>query len=462
MPRQIAFLVFVVFVMGLIALSRERNTRTSKALWIPIIWFFIGASRNISEWFGRGTGAVGSPDQYLDGSPIDRMILIVFLVAGMAVLFSRGQRFQAVFQENKLLIFFFTYCLFSILWSDFPFVAFKRWSKGFGNLLMVFIVLTELDPVAAVKRFLSWTGFVLIPFSVLLIKYYPEFGRGYDRFSGEVRYLGAVGDKNGLGYDCLVMGLGALWCFLGALGEKEDRFRRLLAYGTLLTITFWLFHLAHSATSLTCFLLGAGVMLVLKFFCKGQPARVHLFVGTSVFVGLFAFVFLDAYSYLVNALGRETNLTGRTDIWADLLHMNFNPVVGTGFETFFLGNRLDFLWSKYWWHPQEAHNGYLETYLTLGWIGLGLLVLLILFGYRNILARYRQDPHSSMIRLAFLGAALFYNITESAFKVMHPVWIVFLLSIAVVPKASAQQEELPLASDEDGVAEIREAEVRIA
>ena len=33
--------------------------------------------------------------------------------------------------------------------------------------------------------------------------------------------------------------------------------------------------------------------------------------------------------------------------------------------------------------------------------------------------------------LAFLVVALAYNLTEAAFKMMHPVWIAFLLAVAV-------------------------------
>ena len=68
--------------------------------------------------------------------------------------------------------------LVSLLWSDFPDVAFKRWTKALGDLVMVLVVLSDREPISAVKRLFSRTEFLLIPLSVLLIKYYPTLGRG--------------------------------------------------------------------------------------------------------------------------------------------------------------------------------------------------------------------------------------------------------------------------------------------
>src|SRR5258708_23523991 len=103
--------------------------------------------------------------------------------------------------------------------------------------------------------------------------------------------------------------------------------------------------------------------------------------------------------------------------------MDVNPWLGTGFESFWLGQRAEYLWNKYSFHPNQAHNGYIETYINLGWIGVGLLISLVVSGYRNILRMDREEETVGSLRLAFFLVALVYNITEAAFKVMHPVWI---------------------------------------
>ena len=439
MPPSLATLLFVVGIAGLFLLDRDRDARTSPALWLPVVWLALGGSRNVSQWFGAPL-LTNSPDDYLDGSPLDRAILTGLIVFGVMVLVARGRRSEEVLRRNAPLLVFFVYCAVSAVWSDFPFVALKRWTKALGNVVMILVVLTDPDPNASVKKFFSRTAFLLIPSSVLLIKYYPQLSRYYDKWEGTAYYLGVSSDKNMLGGICLVMGLGILWRFIDVLRETVHRGRRCLVYGTVLAMNLWLLQLANSATSLGCFMLGATLIGILSLFRRERPQIVHLMVGGIAVVGLVVYLYPDAFAFLVGSMGRNATLTGRTDLWSDLLRMDTNPLFGAGFESFFLGDRLEFLWSKYWWHPNEAHNGYLETYLTLGVVGLCLLAWMMIAGYRNALNNYRRDPRYGSLRLTFLVVAAIYNTTEAAFKVMHPVWIFFLLAVTAVPELARQED----------------------
>ena len=75
--------------------------------------------------------------------------------------------------------------LLAILWSDFQFVAFKRWIKILGHPIMALVVLTDPDPIEALRRLFKRAAFVLVPMSILFIKYFPEYGRGFDQWTGE-------------------------------------------------------------------------------------------------------------------------------------------------------------------------------------------------------------------------------------------------------------------------------------
>ena len=105
---------------------------------------------------------------------------------------------SAFLNANGPILIYFLFCLMSIVWSDFPGVAFKRWTKAIGDVLMILIVVTDEQPVAALRRLFSRTGFLLIPLSLLLIKYYPSLGRGYDSWSGEQLFTGVTTNKNSL------------------------------------------------------------------------------------------------------------------------------------------------------------------------------------------------------------------------------------------------------------------------
>src|SRR5437016_8458886 len=206
-----ATVLYALGILGLFLLDRDRNSRVSPALWIPVAWLSIAASRMLSDWLTWGAkSGMQSPDEYLEGSPVDQLFLSMLLGAGLVVLVARGQRTGTFLRLNGPILLFFLYAAVSVLWSDYPDVAFKRWVKAIGNVVMVLVVLTDPDPSAAVKRLLGRAGFLLIPLSVLLIKYYPELGVGYGPW-GTQNYMGVATGKNGLGYICLIFGLGYLW-----------------------------------------------------------------------------------------------------------------------------------------------------------------------------------------------------------------------------------------------------------
>jgi len=117
-----------------------------------------------------------------------------------------------------------------------------------------------------------------------------------------------------------------------------------------------------------------------------------------------------------------------------------DPLFGAGFESFWLGERLEKFWRIYWWHPNQAHNGYLEVFLNLGWTGVALLGFVMVWGYRNVIGTLRRDPEAGGLRLAYFVVAAVYNLTEAAFKGFHLVWIVCLLAITVVPEPSSRED----------------------
>lgn len=437
MPPQLALLLFFIGTLGLFYLDRERESRVSPALWLPVFWLALGGSRNVSLWLGMGSPADAMSAQ-LDGSPLDRAVLSAAIAIGIGVLMTRADRVGQVLKGNAPLLLFFAYCLLSVIWSDYPFVTLKRWSKALGNVTMVLIVLTDPDVSTAVKKLISRTAFILMPASVLFIRYYPYLGRYYDQFEGKVFYSGVTADKNQLGCICMILGIGLLSVLIDQLRNPVDRRRHVLAQGIVFAITVVLLFITDSSTSLACFLLGGGVMAFIGY-TRPKPALVHVLVLSIATVSSAAFLLKDFFAVVAGSLGRDTTLTGRTELWDTLLQMDFNRLVGAGFESFFLGDRLDFLWKKYWWRPTEAHNGYIETYLTLGGIGLALLALLMLAGYLNAMRVYKADKTGGALRLSWLMVSPVYNITEAAFKVMNPMWILFLLASTRFPVAQAQE-----------------------
>jgi exopolysaccharide production protein ExoQ len=430
----LAFLLCILGTAGLFYLEHDRSAGNAKALWLPVMWLWIVGSRPVSAWlaiwFGIGTAAGQGLDAQLDGSPMDAIVFMVLTTAALVVL-SRRKRAASLVKSSAPLLLFFLYTLLSCSWSPFPDVAFKRWIKDVGDLAMIIVIATDPEPIAALRRVFSRVGFVLLPASILLIRY-TALGRAYDPSGGPMN-TGVTTNKNTLGLITFTISLGALWSLLSLLRSKRSRSRKrqLVARATLLAFGIAVLQQAHSATSIACFVLGAFLILATNLaFFRRRPVAVHALVVTILLLGGIS-MFFGGEATVADALGRDPSLSSRTDIWKAAIPICPNPLIGAGFESFWngYGKFVTEGLSMYERGLNSAHDGYIEVYLNLGWIGVGFTVVLLISGYRRSCAAFRRNPEVGSLMLAFVATAAIYSITEAGFRILTPTWLFLLLAI---------------------------------
>lgn len=435
MPQQLAAVIFSIGIAGLFFLDRDKRVRVSAALWIPTLWFFFCLSRPASQWLGTTPPPADLASVYLEGSPIDRALYMGLELAAIIVVIARWRRVGSILVKNWPICLFFLFAALSITWSDYPLVTLKHWIKGIGDLMMVLIVLSELDVSDAIKRVFTRLAFVLVPVSVLFLKYYLQLGRVLN-LSWQMEPVGVSTQKNGLGELCDFLGLVLLWRLRSAYNDREDphRKRRLMALSAVLAMIVYLLWTCNSMTSICTLSMASAIMfLSIRPAFRRKPALVH-FLVLALFCGAVYALFFQSSGTLLSDLGRNPTLTGRTEIWHAALAVRNNGLVGAGYESFWLGSRLQDMWRAIpGLHVNEVHNGYIEIFLTLGWVGITLLAVLIGTGYRNVITECRRQPEVASLRLAFLFAPVTNALTEAAFRIMGPPWIAFVLAIIAVP-----------------------------
>jgi len=453
LPPSIATVLTVAFIAWLFRRDIRESPDISGALWLPLLWLVLICSRSFSAWlniFGLPVSGAASVEE---GSPLDACFYLVLATAGFCVLAKRQVCLSEIVRNNGWLIAFLLYCFISIAWSDFPLVAFKRWIKIVGHPIMALIVLTELNPEEAMTALMKRCAYVVVLVSILFIKFYPELGRGYDPWSGMQMTSGITDNKNMLGADCLILGFFFFWYLLQIWQAERSNWRRnelRLIVGFLIGI-WWLFSRAHSATSFLCLIVG---ILVLMFI--GIRSINKNFIGTYMLAALVllaaAELAFGISGHLSESLGRGSELSGRTVLWTRLLELHTNPILGTGFESFWLGDRPKRLEGIFYFIPNEAHNGYLEIYLTLGLIGVFLVIGLFVATFWKLRLELFRNFQWGRYGLGLLAAVVLYNWTEAGFGTYNPIWFAFYLIAINYPRTdlTTAQSTVGVAAPEEG------------
>ncbi|HEY7292606.1 MAG TPA: O-antigen ligase family protein [Vicinamibacterales bacterium] len=425
-----------VGVLSILALDIRSEPRVSGAIWIPLIWILLLASRPLSRWLNPADSTLGEGVE--DGSPIDRNMLSLLMVMAAVVLASRKIQWVEWCRRNVWLVVLLAYCGLSVLWSDFPAIALKRWTRAIGAIMMILVVLSEKDPVAGIATLVRRCSYVLVPVSILLIKYYRTSGVAYDGWTGAEMLVGAATDKNGLGRLCLVTGLFAIWEIITGKHNQHihhDWMNKVVRLA-ILSATLWLLMMADSATSLVSTIIGSSVIIALGLPIIRRNAR-HLGIVVLSVVGVATALTMSfgLLEHTAGGLGRNMTFTDRTFVWQDLLAMQTPPLLGVGYDSFWLGDRLDkFVTTR---KVTSAHDGYLEVYIELGFIGLALFAALLFSTFWRAKKSLLSSFDYGRLRVAILTVFLLYNVTESGYKATTFIFFVLLLVAIEVPGLGA-------------------------
>lgn len=296
------------------------------------------------------------------------------------------------------------------------------------------LVFTTLAGVALASRW-SWKSLteivagtlaVLAVMSFLLGALLPDMGRMQEIFPGAWRGLWL--EKNGLGHVMVQTTI-----FLLAAGIMVPE-RRKLWFG-LAAVSMALVILSTSKTALLVLLLSLGAMGFVAVV-KSGPLRavVATWLAVVVVIGVGLLIATET-DLVLELLGKDATLTGRTEIWSGIMEqMSDHPWRGFGYGAVWddpgftgpkawIGHQAHFL-------PANAHSGWLEIYIALGLGGVILFALwLVQIWAQSLWAAYASP--GGWLALPMMISYTITMMSESIAMNWHELRWVIVVAVAL-------------------------------
>lgn len=308
---------------------------------------------------------------YADGSIVNQAIWLGIYLITFCLVAVRWKRFIRVATADKLLLLLLAIAVLSIVWSVEPKVTLRREIGLLGSTFFAMYLATRYSP-GELLRLLGWTLSIGALLSLVSGIVLPSYG-----IAG-ASWRGIYIHKNAMGR---LMAMGAIILLL--LTFSNRKYRWLTGIGVGLSVGLLL--LSQSKGALVVFI-SLLALLPLYNALRWNYTIVVPFSIVVIILSAIGLTWLVSESEtILGALGKDATLTGRTDIWAAAVDMiNQRPILGYGYGAFWLG--LESEYSAYVWHyanweVPNAHNGFIDLTLDLGYLGISVFLIGFLMNY---------------------------------------------------------------------------------
>lgn len=321
--------------------------------------------------------------------------------------------------RHPFLIAFLVMTWASTIWSVEPGVTIWR-SLTFIGAAAVGVYVGERFTSRDIATIVASVGAIGAAASLVAIVVVPKIAK---TTSGTLpEWSGVYVNRNILG---LVLALGILASAF--LLTFVNRRARIPIGGTIVVETLLLWKTGNRTGPMA--LAGAlGVSIVVYAIRRWGKGKLQAFWASVLSLGTLL-IGLGAVEWqwgrIVSVAGRTITLSHRTVIWAvDRAFIAAHPWTGWGFEAIWT-NRLSVAEAVrvYGRFPYEAHSGYYEVAIGVGWVGLVLLGLFLAVTlYRAFVYAWRGRDVLSLWPLAVVFFILAANFTESLFVSSEAFW----------------------------------------
>jgi exopolysaccharide production protein ExoQ len=350
-----------------------------------------------------------------NAAPLSPIQIVVGLCFWFLAILQMAPSYKVIFRaclKYRALTIFMGYALVSSLWSSDVIDSMRK--AAFLSVLIFFgYFLAEKYRPEEQMRLIFAVGCLIVLGSYLMVAMLPS--RGLDN---QGHWTGLFGHKNALGVYLSIYLMSFFFM------SRRMTLSRLLGFGVVL-LGILAVYLSQSRTGwVTCAFLIAYVCLsrILKKF-KSMDFPAILFAFLSL-IGIFGWIVFENFSSLMRLLGKDTSLTGRTEIWREAIWaINRRLFFGYGYSGFWNGltpesNAVNVQISSAL-NGQEfnhAHNAFLTITLQVGIVGMAVLGIAFLAALRSaIRSIFVYRSKAALWYLGILLALLVAGSDESMF-----------------------------------------------
>ena len=311
-------------------------------------------------------------------------------------------------------------------WSLAPDVTVRRvMALFFTSLFAVWLAATF--PGRRLPVLLAWTGLFMGIGALLFVFGWPAVGVHHEANAGLWR--GMWSEKNQMGWVMTGSAVAA-----AAVIASPGKGREMAVVSWLLSVLLVLG--TQSKTSLLCLIGATALIGGLWILRKVPPALTVAGVWLGVIVaGAIVAVAIYDSGLILQALGKDPTLTGRTQIWDALFRQSaLRPWTGYGYSAFWGSHSTpaNYIRLETQWVVPSAHNGWMEILVELGRIGIAAIGFTVAMTVLGTLTRLggtgRQEGFWAM---GYLVAYLILSFSESILMRHQSLpWVLFLVASA--------------------------------
>lgn len=378
--------------------------------WVVAVFAVLWFSRSFNfflEDFSDGRG-------YSGPSAIFQILSLMLYLCSAWMMFIKRQWVKRCLLRNPLPVLFVGLCFLTYFWSFDPDVTLRRSVAALGMLaagLLLAYVVEERGSINTIYIPLLVGMFA----SYFLVIFIPSVGIASGQLvpSHNGLWQGIYGFKNALGQIMAILSI-----FL--IAQLKSRF-----YVLSLILALLMLLMTKSTSAILSFLCAISFWYLLRLY-KFKYKALFAFILVTFFV-VVLIVFINIEYIVYDVIGKDFTASGRVDIWEQVLAAAKDRPLGFGYGGVFWGetsaayNYMDDFYTTL----GHSHNGFVDSKLELGNLGLLLYILAIIFPLYRYCALYRKGDQVLESKIMLLVFLLVYSLSGSGW--FRPNTLLFLI-----------------------------------